>query len=228
MITGMNNIVGYEAKWGAITGNMSDQTDLTAELAKMLTTTVSTRLIDSTYDCNNAPFGLCLVEQSVQHAPQNWCQLITIHADPGNDNKIQIAIGFDSLQSANVYVRRKNGGTWTSWGIINSYKTGDVIDITGSRFFGCLTNGGTRLECHIPMQKRIPNGAHTIVSEYFTVRGVTGYIIPLNSTSTDYKFTVTSNEQGLELVIENKNSSAFTGTNNTPVYGEIYQGTLTV
>lgn len=32
MITGMNNIVGYEAKWGAITGNMSDQTDLNTAL----------------------------------------------------------------------------------------------------------------------------------------------------------------------------------------------------
>ena len=33
MITGMNNIVGDEAKWGAITGNMSDQTDLAAALS---------------------------------------------------------------------------------------------------------------------------------------------------------------------------------------------------
>lgn len=115
MITGMNNIVGYEAKWGAITGTLSEQTDLAAELAKMLTTTVKSALNGSTADCNDAPFGMVSVQQNVQNAPQAWCNLITIHADTGDANKIQIAIGFNNTPAMIIYGRRKNSGTWTAW-----------------------------------------------------------------------------------------------------------------
>ena len=116
------------------------------------------------------------------------------------------------------------------------YKAGDQIKVATSILFtvfqGFVTNSSKSLLLTIPLDKPVAGtiANSTVSINKITARGVSGYVIPDNSTfSGNYTVSQTSVEGNLlSLNITKADSTAFNATNNTPVAVSINTLTATV
>ena len=109
MITGMNNIVGYEAKWGAITGTLSEQTDLQTALNGKVPYQASTG------NCNTFADGITIVtDTSTSNLPaSSRMAVLTFTVLSSPLRKVQVAFELSAIYRRSCADNTSTG--WSAW-----------------------------------------------------------------------------------------------------------------
>lgn len=138
----------------------------------------------------------------------------------GAGRKMQM---YYNLYNGDLYIRRYYGSQWYDWHKYN-YSIGDTVTVANAPAnevvcSGFLTSSGTTVNFQLPLDKPIEGTTVTFSSLYVVLRGGQGYLdgsSPIDvCANSAYTVTGKVTDGGIKVIIEK--TSAFTGTNNTPV-----------
>lgn len=135
----------------------------------------------------------------------------------GVDHTVQICV-CTGVTTVDIYRREFVNNVWSDWAPLSA------TNLYANPLYcvGYVTNAATEIYIQIPFPT-YPIAQTYISNGKITVRGVAGYVIPLDTNVSNYNVSYEQSGRNglLAIKITNKDGSAFSVTNNTPVVATI-------